>query len=397
MKKKIAIFGSTGSIGTQALEVIRAHPEGFAVSVLTANRQADLLIQQAREFLPSHVVIADESRYSEVRGALQDLPISVHAGKEALCEVASFPDTNIVLMALVGYSGLFPTCRAIDAGKTIALANKETMVVAGAIVTEKARAKGVNILPVDSEHSAIYQCLLGERNPLEQILLTASGGPFLHVPTQQLDKVTPKDALKHPNWSMGAKVTIDSASLMNKGFEMMEACWFFDVPPSKIEVLIHPQSIIHSMVQFEDGSVKAQLGQPDMRLPISFALGEELRLNNKFPRLDFTKLQLTFQHPDLERFPNLSLAYHAMEAGKASPCALNAANEVAVDAFLHEQIGFTTIHEINAYVLGHLPSIADANVSLEALIETNEECRQMALQLVRQYAGRNFSYAKVRL
>ena len=361
MKKKIAIFGSTGSIGTQALEVIRAHPEGFAVSVLTANRQADLLIQQAREFLPSHVVIADESRYSEVRGALQDLPISVHAGK------------------------------------TIALANKETMVVAGAIVTEKARAKGVNILPVDSEHSAIYQCLLGERNPLEQILLTASGGPFLHVPTQQLDKVTPKDALKHPNWSMGAKVTIDSASLMNKGFEMMEACWFFDVPPSKIEVLIHPQSIIHSMVQFEDGSVKAQLGQPDMRLPISFALGEELRLNNKFPRLDFTKLQLTFQHPDLERFPNLSLAYHAMEAGKASPCALNAANEVAVDAFLHEQIGFTTIHEINAYVLGHLPSIADANVSLEALIETNEECRQMALQLVRQYAGRNFSYAKVRL
>lgn len=271
------------------------------------------------------------------------------------------------------------------------------MVVAGAIVTEKARAKGVNILPVDSEHSAIYQCLLGERNPLEQILLTASGGPFLHVPTQQLDKVTPKDALKHPNWSMGAKVTIDSASLMNKGFEMMEACWFFDVPPSKIEVLIHPQSIIHSMVQFEDGSVKAQLGQPDMRLPISFALGEELRLNNKFPRLDFTKLQLTFQHPDLKRFPNLSLAYHAMEAGKASPCALNAANEVAVDAFLHEQIGFTTIHEINAYVLGHLPCIADANVSLEALIETNEECRQMALQLVRQYAGRNFSYAKVHL
>ena len=397
MKKKIAIFGSTGSIGTQALEVIRAHPEGFAVSVLTANRQADLLIQQAREFLPSHVVIADESRYSEVRGALQDLPISVHAGKEALCEVASFPNTDIVLMALVGYSGLLPTCRAIDAGKTIALANKETMVVAGAIVTEKARAKGVNILPVDSEHSAIYQCLLGERNPLEQILLTASGGPFLHVPTQQLDKVTPKDALKHPNWSMGAKVTIDSASLMNKGFEMMEACWFFDVPPSKIEVLIHPQSIIHSMVQFEDGSVKAQLGQPDMRLPISFALGEELRLNNKFPRLDFTKLQLTFQHPDLERFPNLSLAYHAMEAGKASPCALNAANEVAVDAFLHEQIGFTTIHEINAYVLGHLPSIVDANVSLEALIETNEECRQMALQLVRQYAGRNFSYAKVHL
>lgn len=397
MKKKIAIFGSTGSIGTQALEVIRAHPEGFAVSVLTANRQADLLIQQAREFLPSHVVIADESRCSEVRRALQDLPISVHAGKEALCEVASFPDTNIVLMALVGYSGLLPTCRAIDAGKTIALANKETMVVAGAIVTEKARAKGVNILPVDSEHSAIYQCLLGEHNPLEQILLTASGGPFLHVPTQQLDKVTPKDALKHPNWSMGAKVTIDSASLMNKGFEMMEACWFFDVPPSKIEVLIHPQSIIHSMVQFEDGSVKAQLGQPDMRLPISFALGEELRLNNKFPRLDFTKLQLTFQHPDLERFPNLSLAYHAMEAGKASPCALNAANEVAVEAFLHEQIGFTTIHEINAYVLGHLSSIADANVSLEALIETNEECRQMALQLVRQYAGRNFSYAKVHL
>lgn len=397
MKKKIAIFGSTGSIGTQALEVIRAHPEGFAVSVLTANRQADLLIQQAREFLPSHVVIADESQYSEVRTALQDLPISVHADKEALCEVASFPDTDIVLMALVGYSGLLPTCRAIDAGKTIALANKETMVVAGAIVTEKARAKGVNILPVDSEHSAIYQCLLGERNPLEQILLTASGGPFLHVPTQQLNKVTPKDALKHPNWSMGAKVTIDSASLMNKGFEMMEACWFFDVPPSKIEVLIHPQSIIHSMVQFEDGSVKAQLGQPDMRLPISFALGEELRLNNKFPRLDFTKLQLTFQHPDLERFPNLSLAYHAMEAGKAFPCALNAANEVAVDAFLHEQIGFTTIHEINAYVLGHLPSIADANVSLEALIETNEECRQMALQLVRQYAGRNFSYAKVHL
>ena len=397
MKKKIAIFGSTGSIGTQALDVIRAHPEGFAVSVLTANRQAELLIRQAREFLPSHVVIADESLYPQVRAALQDLPISVHTGKEALYEVASFPETDIVLMALVGYSGLLPTCYAIDAGKTIALANKETMVVAGAIVTEKARAKGVNILPVDSEHSAIYQCLLGERNPLEQILLTASGGPFLHVPTERLGNVTPKDALKHPNWSMGAKVTIDSASLMNKGFEMMEACWFFDVPPSKIEVLVHPQSIIHSMVQFEDGSVKAQLGQPDMRLPISFALGEELRLNNRFPRLDFTQLQLTFEHPDLERFPNLSLAYQAMEAGKASPCALNAANEIAVEAFLHEQIGFTTIHEINAYVLGHVPNIEETDVSLTALIEINEECRQMASQLVKQYAGRSHSYAKARL
>lgn len=386
MKKKIAVFGSTGSIGTQTLDVIRDHPKNFSVSVLTANQNATLLIEQAREFQPQQVVIADESRLSVVREALKDLPISVHTGRDALCEVACYPETDIVLMALVGYSGLHPTYHAIKAGKTIALANKETMVVAGAIITHMAQLHGVKILPVDSEHSAIYQCLMGERSAVEKILLTASGGPFLDLSEEDLKHVSPQAALKHPNWNMGAKVTIDSASLMNKGFEMIEACWFFQIPPSKIEVLVHPQSIVHSMVQFADGSVKAQLGQPDMRLPISFALGEEVRLNNRSPRLDFTTLSLTFQHPDTRRFPNLDLAYRAMNEGYNHPCALNAANEVAVNAFLQKQIAFTDIHRINECILEKTPVIKDESLSLDALFATDDECRKVARQLVHQYS-----------
>lgn len=384
--KKIAIFGSTGSIGTQALDIIRENREDFTITLLTAHRQADVLIQQAKEFAPEVVVIANEAYYAQVKTALQRYPIEVLTGEKALETIAGEITADIVLMALVGYSGVYPTYRALQSGKTVALANKETMVVAGTFITREAQKQGVQILPVDSEHSAIYQCLMGEYSPVERILLTASGGPFRTLSLQELQHVTPKQALAHPNWSMGQKVTIDSASLMNKGFEMMEACWFFNLPPERIEVLVHPQSIVHSMVQFEDGSVKAQLGIPDMRLPIGFALGEEKRIANSYSRLDFTKLQLSFEHPDMLRFPNLALAYEAMRQGNVKPCALNAANEVAVAAFLHDEIPFTAIHAINQATMEQTAMLSEGNFSLESLVETNRDARALAQSLVRKYS-----------
>jgi 1-deoxy-D-xylulose-5-phosphate reductoisomerase len=354
-KKGIAILGSTGSIGTQALEVIEAYPEYFELEVITAGKNADLLIEQALKFQPNSVVIVDESQYLKVKDALAHEPIHVYAGEEALCQVVESSQVHTVLTALVGYAGLKPTLRAIEAKKTIALANKETLVVAGELVTKMAREKGVNIYPVDSEHSAIFQCLVGEfMNPIEKIYLTASGGPFRGWSTKQLEQVTLAQALKHPNWSMGAKITIDSASLMNKGLEVIEAKWLFHLRPDQIDVIVHPQSIVHSLVQFEDGSMKAQMGLPDMKLPIQFALTFPARFKTDFPRFNFMDYpQLTFEQPDRSVFKNLDLAYKAMELEGTAACILNAANEVAVDAFLHEKIQFLDIARINeATMLG---------------------------------------------
>jgi len=354
-KKGIAILGSTGSIGTQALEVIEAYPEYFELEVITAGKNADLLIEQALKFQPNSVVIVDESQYLKVKEALAKEPIHVYAGEEALCQVVESSQVHTVLTALVGYAGLKPTLRAIEAKKTIALANKETLVVAGELVTKMARENGVNIYPVDSEHSAIFQCLVGEfMNPIEKIYLTASGGPFRGWSTKQLEQVTLAQALKHPNWSMGAKITIDSASLMNKGVEVIEAKWLFHLRPDQIDVSVHPQSIVHSLVQFEDGSMKAQMGLPDMKLPIQFALTFPARLKTDFPRFNFMDYpQLTFEQPDRSVFKNLDLAYKAMELEGTAACILNAANEVAVDAFLHEKIQFLDIARINeATMLG---------------------------------------------
>jgi 1-deoxy-D-xylulose-5-phosphate reductoisomerase len=354
-KKGIAILGSTGSIGTQALEVIEAYPEYFELEVITAGKNADLLIEQALKFQPNSVVIVDESQYLKVKEALAHEPIHVYAGEEALCQVVESSQVHTVLTALVGYAGLKPTLRAIEAKKTIALANKETLVVAGELVTKMARENGVNIYPVDSEHSAIFQCLVGEfMNPIEKIYLTASGGPFRGWSTKQLEQVTLAQALKHPNWSMGAKITIDSASLMNKGLEVIEAKWLFHLRPDQIDVIVHPQSIVHSLVQFEDGSMKAQMGLPDMKLPIQFALTFPARLKTDFPRFNFMDYpQLTFEQPDRSVFKNLDLAYKAMELEGTAACILNAANEVAVDAFLHEKIQFLDIARINeATMLG---------------------------------------------
>jgi 1-deoxy-D-xylulose-5-phosphate reductoisomerase len=354
-KKGIAILGSTGSIGTQALEVIEAYPEYFELEVITAGKNADLLIEQALKFQPNSVVIVDESQYLKVKDALAHEPIHVYAGEEALCQVVESSQVHTVLTALVGYAGLKPTLRAIEAKKTIALANKETLVVAGELVTKMARENGVNIYPVDSEHSAIFQCLVGEfMNPIEKIYLTASGGPFRGWSTKQLEQVTLAQALKHPNWSMGAKITIDSASLMNKGLEVIEAKWLFHLRPDQIDVIVHPQSIVHSLVQFEDGSMKAQMGLPDMKLPIQFALTFPARLKTDFPRFNFMDYpQLTFEQPDRSVFKNLDLAYKAMELEGTAACILNAANEVAVDAFLHEKIQFLDIARINeATMLG---------------------------------------------
>jgi len=347
-KKHIAILGSTGSIGTQALEVIAAHPDLFEVETLTAYNNADLLIQQAYKFVPNQVVIVNEQRYEYVKEALAHYPIKVYTGAKSLSEVVSMPSVDVVLAAMVGYAGLAPTIAAIQAGKTIALANKETLVVAGELITRLARQHKVNIYPVDSEHSAIFQCLAGEmHNPVEKIILTASGGPFRGWSREKLKSVSPDQALKHPNWCMGNKITIDSATLMNKGFEVIEAKWLFDLEPSQIEVLIHPQSIIHSMVQFADGSIKAQLGVPDMRLPIQYALTFPYRLKTDFPRLSFTECsQFTFEKPDTTIFRNLDLAYEAMAKGGNIPCVLNAANEVVVNAFLCEQIGFLEMSDI---------------------------------------------------
>ncbi len=347
-RKRIAILGSTGSIGTQALEVIRANPGSFEVELLTAGSNADLLIRQAVEFKPNIVVIADEKNYSETASALQPHGIKVFAGEKSIDEAVELESIDLVLTALVGYAGLHPTLSAIKAGKQIALANKETLVAAGELVTTLAKEKGVNIYPVDSEHSAIFQCLSGEfHNPIEKIYLTASGGPFRGKDAVYLANVTKAQALKHPNWNMGAKVTIDSATLMNKGLEMIEAKWLFGLKPEQIEVIIHPQSIIHSMVQFTDGSIKAQMGLPDMKLPIQYALAYPNRLKSNFPRLDFGKYPgLTFEQPDVRTFRNLALAKEAMVKGGNAPCVVNAANEVAVEAFLKDKIGFLRIPEV---------------------------------------------------
>jgi 1-deoxy-D-xylulose-5-phosphate reductoisomerase len=342
MQKKIGILGSTGSIGTQALEVIRNHPEVFELEILTAGQNAGELIRQSRKYLPNHVVIAAEDKYHEVRDALADLPVKVYAGSDALEQIVTMESVDIVLIALVGFSGLRPTLSAIEANKDIALANKETLVVGGDLIIHKAMEHRVNIIPVDSEHSAIFQCLEGEEhNRVEKIILTASGGPFLGFTRKDLENVTSKEALKHPNWCMGDKVTIDSASLMNKGLEVIEARWLFNLRPDQIEVVIHPQSIVHSLVQFEDGSIKAQLGIPDMRLPIQYALAYPRRLKSDLDRFSFNDYpSLTFEPPDTGLFKNLGLAYRALEMGGNMPCIMNAANEVTVNAFLENRLNF---------------------------------------------------------
>jgi len=347
-KKRLAILGSTGSIGTQALEVVLEQKDRFEVEVLTAHRNADLLIEQAIAHQPNVVVIGEERLYDKVYAALDAHHIKVYSGAEALSQVVQMETVDLVLTALVGYAGLIPTLAAIDAGKNIALANKETLVVAGELVTQRAKEKGVNIYPVDSEHSAIFQCLTGEfHNPIEKIILTASGGPFRGMNREDLLKVTKAQALKHPNWDMGAKITIDSASMMNKGLEVIEAKWLFGLKSEQVEVIVHPQSIIHSLVQFQDGSMKAQLGLPDMKLPIQYAMAYPDRLPNKFERFNFLDYpNLTFEQPDLKTFRNLQLAYDALEKGGNAACILNAANEVVVEAFLKEQVGFLQMPEI---------------------------------------------------
>ena len=352
-KKKLAILGSTGSIGTQALEVVSEQPEAFEVEVLTAHRNANLLIEQAQKYKPNAVVIGDETQYEKVNDALFDIGIKTYAGKEALNDVVQMDSVDLVLTALVGYSGLAPTLSAIDAGKPIALANKETLVVAGELVTKKAAEKSVPLLPVDSEHSAIFQCLAGEfHNPIEKIVLTASGGPFRGRSKEELLRVTKQQALKHPNWEMGAKITIDSASLMNKGLEVIEAKWLFGLRPDQIEVIVHAQSIIHSIVQFEDGSMKAQMGLPDMKLPIQYAMGYPMRIANTFPRFNFVDYpNLTFEQADRSTFRNLDLAFEALNQAGNAACVLNAANEVAVAAFLNDQVGFLEMSDILEHTL----------------------------------------------
>jgi 1-deoxy-D-xylulose-5-phosphate reductoisomerase len=382
MKKRVAILGSTGSIGTQALEVIEKHPEEFDVETITANNNAELLIQQAIKFVPNNVVIANEENYALVKEALKNLPIKVFTGDDSLSQVVQFPSVDIVVTAMVGYSGLIPTINAIKAGKNIALANKETLVVAGELITKLVREYKVNIYPVDSEHSAIFQCLAGElHNPIEKIFLTASGGPFRGKDLDFLRNVTPEQALNHPNWNMGNKVTIDSASLMNKGLEAIEAKWLFGLEPRQIEIIVHPQSIIHSLVQFEDGSIKAQMGLPDMRLPIQYALGYPNRLKSDFPRFNFIDYpQLTFEKPNLETFKNLALAFDVMQKGGNLPCAMNAANEVVVDAFLKSKIGFLTMPDIIEKTLLKVqyikvPGIADYQ-------QTDTFAREFALSMI---------------
>ena len=374
----VAILGSTGSIGTQALDVIREQRDHLHVEVLTAHRNADLLIKQALEFEPNTVVIGDTSRLGEVKDALWDHGIKVYGGAEALEQVVEMEGISVVLTALVGAAGLRPTLRAIHAKKTIALANKETLVVAGALVMKEALAAGVDIHPVDSEHSAIYQCLAGEvLNPIEKVILTASGGPFRGKSREELLSVTKAQALKHPNWDMGAKITIDSASMMNKGLEVIEAKWLFNVRMDQIEVVVHPQSIVHSCVQFEDGSIKAQLGLPDMKLPIQYALGYPQRLKNTFERFNFFDYpQLTFEKPDLDAFRNLQLAFDAGNKGGNAPAVLNAANEVAVERFLNDELTFTGMTQAIEHALGHVSW--DAKPGLEALIASDAEARAKA-------------------
>lgn len=381
-KKQIAILGSTGSIGRQTLEVIEAHSDLYEVYALTANRSWELLVEQARKFLPDSVVIAEESLYGNVKEALAGLPVKVYAGADAMAQIVESSVIDIVVTALVGFAGLRPTVHAIKAGKTIALANKETLVVAGELVTELVEEYKTAIMPVDSEHSAIFQCLSGEvGNEIEKLLLTASGGPFLHKTLEELQYVTKAEALHHPNWSMGAKITIDSASMMNKGFEVIEAKWLFGVNPGKIEVVVHPQSIIHSMVQFADGTVKAQLGQPDMRMPIQYALSYPDRLHSDFDRLDFfTCGNLTFERPDTKKFRNLTFAFEAMKCGGNMPCILNAANEVVVSAFLHDRIGFLEMSNIIERVMNSAQFVRKP--SLDDYFETDRETRILTENII---------------
>ena len=382
-KKRIAIFGSTGSIGTQALEVIRAHADMFEVEILTAHTNAALLIKQSLEFVPNAVVIGDETKYKEVNEALSSKAIKVFTGENALEDAADFDTYDIMLAAIVGFAGLKPTLKAVKKGKLIALANKETLVVAGDIVMQMAMENRAPVIPVDSEHSAIFQCLVGEsRNPIEKIILTASGGPFLGKKPNFLVNVKRDHALQHPNWSMGAKISVDSATLMNKGLEMIEAKWLFNLRAEQIEVVIHPQSIIHSMVQFEDGSIKAQMGLPDMKLPIQYALGFPARLKNELPRLNFRKYPtLNFEEPDLKTFRNLGLATEAMKAGGNSPCILNAANEIAVWAFLKNRIGFLDITAVVEKTLEKIGFIEKP--SLDEYFESDGEARNFAASLMK--------------
>ena len=384
-KKRVALLGSTGSIGVQTLEVIRSHTQRFEVEVLTAQNNADLLIQQALEFVPNVVVIGNEAKYLLVKEALEPQGIKVYTGDRALAQVVEMDTIDVVLTALVGYAGLIPTIHAIEAGKNIALANKETLVVAGELITQLARKKGVNIYPVDSEHSAIFQCLLGEfHNPIEKLILTASGGPFRGKNRDFLKSVTKEQALKHPNWDMGAKITIDSASLMNKGLEVIEAKWLFGVTASQIEVVVHPQSIVHSLVQFEDGSIKAQLGLPDMRIPIQFALTYPDRYPSDFPRFDFAQYPtLNFENPDRESFRNLQLAYDALEKGGNAACVLNAANEVVVDAFLKDRVGFLEMSDIINETLNAMDFVKQP--SLEDFIETDKKSRIITNELINKH------------
>ena len=382
-KRHIAILGSTGSIGTQAVEVVKAYPDQFQVEVLTTNNNADLLIKQAVELKPNVVVICNEDRYDQVFSALDPLGIKVYAGAAAIASVVQMDTVDMVLTAMVGYSGLLPTIKAIEAGKAIALANKETLVVAGELITRLAAQKGINIYPVDSEHSAIFQCLIGEfHNPIEKIILTASGGPFRGKKKDFLSTVTKAQALKHPNWTMGAKITIDSATLMNKGLEVIEAKWLFNLKPDQIDVVVHPQSIIHSLVQFEDGSLKAQMGLPDMRLPIQFALGYPNRLKSNFPRFNFMDYpSLTFEQPDMETFRNLKLAFDALDRGGNAPCIINAANEIAVDAFLHDRIGFLEISEIIESCLAKATFVREPGY--DDYVLTDEETRRLAAERIK--------------
>lgn len=382
MKREIAIMGSTGSIGTQALDVIAANPNLYNVYALTANNNVELLEKQARRFMPEVVVIANESHYERLKSDLSDLPIKVYAGAEAICQVVTASPVDVVLASLVGFAGLKPTIEAIRAGKAIALANKETLVVAGELITALANEYKVPILPVDSEHSAIFQCLQGEQDSeVEKIILTASGGPFRTMSMEQLETVTKDQALKHPNWDMGAKVTIDSASMMNKGFEVIEAKWLFGVPYDRIEVVVHPQSIVHSMVQYHDGAVKAQLGAPDMHLPIQYAFSYPYRLKSDFPRISFSEISaLTFERPDTRRFRNLELAYRALSEGGSMPCVLNAANEICVSAFLRDEVGFLRMSDIIEKTMDMVP--CEKNPTLDDYMRIDLEARKVASSLL---------------
>jgi len=386
MPKGIAILGSTGSIGTQTLQVIAAYREEFIVEVLTANKNADLLINQAMEFHPNAVVIGNESEYEYVTEALKNYPVKVFAGSDAICQVVQMESVDLVVTAMVGYSGLKPTISAINAGKDLALANKETLVVAGELIVRIIQEKGVQVIPVDSEHSAIFQCLAGEaNNKIERIYLTASGGPFRNYSIDDLKNALVKEALNHPNWNMGKKISVDSASMMNKGLEAIEATWLFGVDPEQIEILIHPQSVIHSLVQFCDGSIKAQMGRPDMKLPILYALGYPKRVESDFPRFSFADYpKLTFEQVDIKKFRNLALSFEAMHRGGNIPCALNAANEAVVHAFLHEKVGFMEMPDIIEKVMNTISFIKKPGI--EDLEETNLESHRLAEEHIKKYS-----------